>query len=46
MFPGARHIVCAFWINGEESYYGQDFCDDEEHGAGRVLLDFLRNRMT
>ena len=40
-YPGARHIVCAYWIKGEEKHYTQDFCDDEEYGAGRILLEWM-----
>ena len=42
MKPGARHIVCAFMLPGKEEHFLQDFCDDEEHGAGRILLDYLK----
>ena len=38
--PQARHIVCSFWIQGP-SYQAQDYCDDGEPGAGRVLLNFM-----
>ena len=34
----ARHVVCAYAINGYQTYYNQDFVDDEEHGAGRAIL--------
>ena len=37
----AKHVVCAFSLPGAEKYYNQDFVDDEEHGAGRTLLDAL-----
>ena len=40
--PDARHIVCAYFLPGEEAtYYTQGFCDDGEPSAGRILLDFL-----
>ena len=39
--PYARHIVCAYSIPGEEKHYTNDFCDDEEPGAGRTLLQLL-----
>ena len=40
-YPTARHIVCAYSVPGNETYYTQDFCDDGEPGAGRRLLDIL-----
>ena len=39
----ARHIVCAYWIDGP-AHTSQDFCDDGEPGAGRALLEILRNQ--
>ena len=39
--PGARHIVCAYYIDHPDEYYSQDFQDDGEPGAGRVLLKIL-----
>ena len=39
--PSARHIVCAYYLPGEESHYTQGFCDDGEPGAGRNLLRIL-----
>ena len=45
MVPTARHVVCGFQIPGNP-VYNQDFCDDGEPGAGRVILDFiLRNQL-
>ena len=41
VIPDARHIVCAYSIPGEEPY-NNDFHDDGEHGAGRVLLELLK----
>ena len=36
----ARHIVCAYNIEcaDQQEHLFQDFCDDEEHGAGARLL--------
>ena len=42
MQPMARHIVCSYWIPGEEDHYNQNYCDDGEPGAGRMLLDFMK----
>ena len=39
--PGARHIVCAYWIDGKEDHYCRDFCDDDEPGAGRIVLNWM-----
>ena len=39
--PGARHIPCAYWLQGEQQHYTRSFHNDGEPGAGRVLLDFL-----
>ena len=40
--PAARHVVCAYWVEHPEEYYALDYHDDEEHGAGRLLMDFLK----
>ena len=40
--PNARHIPCAYIIPGEQTQFSQDFHDDGEHGAGRVLLDMMQ----
>ena len=40
MEPAARHIVCAYWIRGE-TFYNQDFCDDDEPAAGRAVLNTM-----
>ena len=39
--PGARHIVCAFRMPNMMRAQYNDFCDDEEWGAGRILLKAL-----
>ena len=39
--PSARHIVCAFSIEGEQHYYTRDFHDDDEIGAGKNILALL-----
>ena len=38
----ARHIVCAYSIQGITKCYDQDYCDDQEVGAGRQLLKLLK----
>ena len=39
--PTARHIPCAYWLKGQDTYYSQDYVDDGEPGSGRVLLQVL-----
>ena len=39
--PSARHIVCAYRIEGSELHYCNDFWDDEEPGAGRTILEAM-----
>ena len=39
--PSARHIVCAWSIPGRKIYEANDYCDDEEHGIGKHILDLL-----
>ena len=34
--PDARHIVCAYRMEGGPEHYSNDYCDDEEPGAGRA----------
>ena len=42
LHPGARHIVCAYNIEGEEEpYFNQNYCDDDEPGAGKKVLDLM-----
>ena len=41
-YPHARHIVCAYTIQGEQWYFNNDYCDDNEPGAGRYLLQLLQ----
>ena len=39
--PGARHIVCAYYIKHPDEHYSKDYHDDGEPGAGRTLLNIL-----
>ena len=41
MQPGARHIICAYWLNDENPHYCHDYCNDGEPGAGRRLMDYM-----
>ena len=44
---GARHIVCAYSIPGQEKHHCNDYCDDGETGAGKLLLNSLmENKIT
>ena len=40
MAPTARHVICAYVIDGDPMFC-QDFCDDNEPGAGRALLNYM-----
>ena len=40
--PEARHIPCAYWLPNEEIPYSTDYFDDEEHGAGRAIMDLMK----
>ena len=42
--PGARHVICAYWIDGAEPHYCKDFCDDGEPSAGRKLLQYMTEK--
>ena len=37
----SRHIICACRIVGRNFFINQDFLDDDEHGAGNILLNML-----
>ena len=41
--PEVRHIVCAYSVPDQHIYMGNDYQDDGEPGAGRILLDFLNS---
>lgn len=41
-FAYASHVVCAFRLPGKETPRLQDFADDGEIGAGRVILNMLK----
>ena len=40
--PNARHVVCSYNIDNKCEFMANDYQDDGEPGAGRVLLDFMR----
>ena len=37
----SRHIICACKIPGENVLETEEFEDDNEHGAGQILLDYI-----
>ena len=42
LFPNSKHIVCAYMLPGTKEFECEDFCDDEEHSSGRVLLQWMQ----
>ena len=42
--PSAKHIVCAYVLKGEPEYYNIDYCDDDEPGAGRQIIEFMKRQ--
>ena len=38
MYSEARHVICAFRIPHGQHHLHEDYQDDNEHGAGRILL--------
>lgn len=44
-FASASHIVCAYRLPGKETHTLQDFADDGEIGAGRVILNVLKEEL-
>ena len=43
LHPTAKHIVCTFRIPGNRPFECEDFCDDNENGAGRVILNWMKD---
>lgn len=41
-FASASHVVCVYRLPGKETPNLQDYSDDGEIGAGRVVLNLLR----
>ena len=41
--PGARHIVCAYSIPHSKPFLANDYQDDGEPGAGRIMSELLVN---
>ena len=45
--PTAKSISCSFSIPGMPRYKHEDFCDDKEIGAGRLLMNIIKkNQLT
>ena len=42
LHPAARHIICAFRIPGVMEHEDEDYCDDGEINAGRVVLSWMK----
>ena len=42
-YARAKHIVCAYNLEGKSPHYDHDHADDGEHGAGRIILDILKS---
>ena len=40
-YPAARHIVAVWNIPTDLKFDGQDFCDDQDHGVGRMILNMM-----
>ena len=41
--PGARHVVAVWRIPGMKTHENDDFQDDQEHGAGCVCLNLMKD---
>ena len=39
----ARHIICACILGSERTVRDEDYEDDDEHMAGKKLLDYMRD---
>ena len=40
---GTRLIVCGYSVSSPDQTWGEGFCNDGEHGAGRHLLNIIKN---
>ena len=43
LHPKARHVVCAYRTPGTKKCYDNDYNDDQESGAGRKLLAWMKS---
>ena len=39
--PDARHLMCAYVVPAATEFEGKNFCDDEEDGAGQMILNMM-----
>ena len=42
LYPQSKHIICAFVLPQLPKCYSEDFCDDDDIGCGRMVLNMLR----
>ena len=43
--PSADHVICAYSTDFDQNeLFNSDFCDDGEHGAGRQLLNYMKEK--
>ena len=42
LHPSSKHILCIYRIPGTRTFECEDYCDDKEHGSGRVILNWMR----
>ena len=41
--PQAQHLICAYTIPGLPRCFHEGFCDDKETGAGRILMNMIKD---
>ena len=40
--PSAKHIICAYNLDGQEDHYCQDYHDNGDHGMARHVLSLMQ----
>ena len=43
LHASATHIVCAYRIPGVRKFESEDYCEDNDHACGRILLEWMTN---
>ena len=43
LYPQAKHILCCYNVPGMPRCYYEGYCDDNETGGGRKMLQIVRN---
>ena len=38
----AKHIAAAWYLPGQDTYHKQDSTDDDDHGAGKIILKMMQ----